>query len=228
MEKRHCRTCNLPYRDGFQFRSARVTSWDELALLVGMPADDVGTEIFSLLERCHGGMSLKERLTVCRELNTLVKTHRIRDVNRLPPEIYKLATESIYVAWGLREAELRGTAQSVFMGLVDIPEFEKDVAGEYVDNGFLLELCARFQAGVDEEQVFLRDMLHWVYASFPGKRSLLREQMGSALEHFARAPNRRFHVAEMLQVLREIIKGFPTSLSQVGDKWYQIQYTSMS
>ncbi|CAN0434645.1 unnamed protein product, partial [Laminaria digitata] len=99
--------------------------------------------------------------------------------------------------------------------LIDIPEFEANVAGDVVDDGFLLQLCDRFHRGAAFERAFLRDTLHWAYAHFPQKRSLLRQKIGSVLSHFGRAPSSSFLAAELLQVLRHIIKGFPEELTQV-------------
>lgn len=187
-----------------------------------MSTENEDIELISLLQRCRVGMSLEERVEVCRELLVLIKNGRIRDVDRFPIETYTLVINSICVSWEQGKEELRDAAQEVFMGIVDIPEFENDVAEEFVDNGFLLELCGRFQVGLVEEKGFLRDSLHWAYSSFPPKRALLRQQMGSSLQHFARSPNRKFHVAEMLQVLREIIKGFPMKLTEVRNNSWNI------
>lgn len=180
-----------------------------------MSTENEDFELISLLQRCKVEMSLEDRVEVCRELLVLIKNGRIRDVDRLPIETYTLVINSIRVGWEQGKEELRDAAQEVFMGIVDIPEFENDIAEEFVNDGFLLELCNRFQVGLVEEKGFLRDTLHWAYSSFPPKRALLRQQMGSSLQHFARSPNRKFHVAEMLQVLREIIKGFPMKLTEV-------------
>lgn len=180
-----------------------------------MPTTDDGSELLSLLQVCEATMSLDGRLKVCRELLNLVKTQRVRDVDKLPRQTYSFILGSIRLGWEHPEGQLRKDAQASFSGLIIIPEFETAVARDFVDDGFLMALCGRFQAGVAEERGFLRDTLHWAYASFPHKRALLRQQIGSVLGQFVRSPSRNCHVADLLQVVRQIVRGFPDSLSQV-------------
>lgn len=171
-------------------------------------------ELLSLLQRCQAGISVEERLNVCRELLPLVESQRVRDdvVDKLPVKLYAFLVESIRLGW---QQPGEKYAQACWTGLVGLPEFEVAAAQEFVDDGFLAELCARFQAGVAGEREFLRDTLHWAYASFPRKRRLLRDKIGAVLGFFVRAPSRNFHIAELLQVLQLIIKGFP-SLTNVS------------
>lgn len=181
-----------------------------------MSGDGDENELHSLLRGCQVGMLRQERLKICRQLIILVKSQRVRDVDKLPRKTYSFLMESIRLGWEDPEGgQLRGDAQAVFTGLVNIPEWETAVAGDYVDDGFLHALCDQFQAGVEDERAFLRDTLHWAYDSFPPKRIILRQQIGSTLGHFVRSPSRKFHVADLLHVLREIVKGFPRNLTQV-------------
>lgn len=169
-----------------------------------------GNELLSLLERCQTGISWAERLNIARELLPLVESQRVRDdvVDKLPVKIYSFLAETIRLGW--QQPGEKYHAQACWTGLVGLPEFELAVAAEVVDDGFLAELCARFQAGVTDEREFLRDTLHWAYSSFPQKRRLLRDKIGAVLGFFVRAPCRNFHIAELLQVLQLIIKGFPS------------------
>lgn len=181
-----------------------------------MSTEDDGNELMLIMRGCKADISWQERSRVCGELLRLVRSQRVRDVDTLPRGTYSFLLESIRLGWEHPEGrQVRGDAQAAFAGLTGFPEFETHVAADFVDDGFLMELCSRFQAGVSEERVFLRDMLHWGYASFPHKRRFLRQQIGSVLAQFVRTPGRNFHVAEMLQVMRHIIKGFPHSLTQV-------------
>lgn len=166
-------------------------------------------ELLSLLQRCQSGISWEERLNICRELLPLVESQRVRDdvVDKLPVKVYSFLIESIRLGW---QQPGEKYAQACWTGLVGLPEFEVAAAEEVVDDGFLSELCSRFQVGGADERDFLRDTLHWAYASFPRKRKVLRDQIGAVLGFFVRAPSRNFHVAELLQVLQLIIKGFPT------------------
>ncbi len=170
-------------------------------------------ELLSLLDRCQPGMSWDERLKTLRRLLVLVESQRVRDdvADKLPRKTYSFVLESIRLGW---EQPVGQCAQACWAGLVGLEEFEDEMAGGYVDDGFLDILCGRFQAGVEEERVFLRDALHWAYASFPKKRRMLRQKMCSVLGYFVRTPSRNFHTAELLQVMRLIIKGFP-SLTKV-------------
>lgn len=172
-------------------------------------------ELVSLLQGCEVGMPLEMRLKICRGLLDLVENQRVRDVDKLPWKIYGFLVDSIRLGWQHPEAHLVKQSQACLTGLIDIPEFEVSVAGDVVDDGFLLQLCDRFHRGVAFERAFLRDTLHWAYANFPQKRCLLRQKIGSVLSHFVRAPSSSFHAAELLQVLRHIIKGFPENLTQV-------------
>lgn len=180
-----------------------------------MSAGSDENELLSLLQGCEVGMSLEKRLKICQGLLGLVENQRVRDVDTLPYEVYGFLVDSIRLGWQQPETHLVKSSEACLAGLIDIPEFEANVAGDVVDDGFLLQLCDRFHRGVAFERAFLRDTLHWAYASFPQKRSLLRQQIGSVLSHYLRAPSCSFHAAELLQVLRHIIKGFPENLTQV-------------
>lgn len=180
-----------------------------------MSAGGDENELLSLLQGCEVGMSLEMRLKILRSLLDLVKNQRVRDVDKLPWKIYGFLVDSVRLGWQSPEVYLGKHAQACLTGLIDIPEFEANVAGDVVDDGFLLQLCDRFHRGAAFERAFLRDTLHWAYAHFPQKRSLLRQKIGSVLSHFGRAPSSSFLAAELLQVLRHIIKGFPEELTQV-------------
>lgn len=178
-----------------------------------MSSDDDDNQLLSLLDKCQPEMSWGERLKTLKHLLVLVESQRVRDdvEDKLPRKIYSFILESIRLGWDQPGERL---AQACWTGLVGLEEFEDEVAGGAVDDGFLDLLCARFQAGVEEERAFLRDMLHWAYASFPKKRRLLRQKMCAVLGYFMRTPSRSVHVAELLEVMRLIIKGFP-SLTKV-------------
>lgn len=166
-----------------------------------------GNDLFSLLQRCEPAISWEERLRICEQLLRLVESQRVRDdvEDKLPYKVYSFLVESIRLGW---QQPGETYAQACWTALMGLPEFEMAVAEEVVDDGFLAELCARFHGGVADERVFLRDTLHWAYASFPQKRRLLRQKIGAVLGFFVRAPSRNFHMAELLQVLQLIIKGF--------------------
>ncbi|CAM9104545.1 unnamed protein product [Discosporangium mesarthrocarpum] len=103
-----------------------------------------------------------------------------------------------------------------FSELISMPEFDISEAKVAIaDDIFIQDLCSRFQAGVSRETKLLRSTLYWLYSTFPNKRGLLRRKMGSILSQFANTPNRSTHVAQLLEVLREVIKGFPQTLSEV-------------
>ncbi|CAM9107864.1 unnamed protein product [Ectocarpus fasciculatus] len=176
-----------------------------------MSVDDEGNELLSLLQNCEIGMSWQQRSETCRTLLQLIESQRVRDVDKLPRKIYTFIIDSLRLGW---EQSGEKYAQACWTGLVALPEFEQTVAGDCIDDGFLEELCGRFQAGVPDERAFLRDTLHWAYASFPQKRRFLRRKIGGLLAYFVRTPRGKFHIAEVLQCLRLIIKGFP-SLSKV-------------
>lgn len=178
-----------------------------------MSADGDGNELQSLLQRYDIGMPWEQRLKTCRELLHLIESQHVRDyvVDKLPRKTYSFVLDSIRLGW---EKPGEHCAQACWTGLVHLPEFEEAVAGDFLDEGFLQELCGRFQAGVSDERAFLRDTLHWAYATFPQKRRLLRQKIGAVLGYFVRTPSCNFHIAELLQVVRMIIKGFP-SLTKV-------------
>lgn len=189
--------------------STRVANSQTGEMTDTISSDGDENELLSLLHRCQTGISWEERLNVTRELLPLVESQRVRDdvVDRLPAKVYSFLVESIRLGW-----QQPGTkyAQACWSGLVGLPEFEVAAAGNVVDDGFLTELCARFQAGIEDEREFLRDTLHWAYASFPQKRRLLRDKIGAVLGFFVRAPSHHFHIADLLHVLQLIIKGFPS------------------
>lgn len=178
-------------------------------------------EFLICLQRwCNTMLPWEERSQACHQLADLVSQRLVRDdiEDKLTPETYRLLVKCVLLGWQQEEGREREAVQSLFAGMVAIPEFETAAVEKFVDDGFLVRLCGRFQAGVAEERLFLRDTLHWAYASFPGTRPLLRRQIGSVLGQFVRTPSRNTHVAEMLQVVCQVIKGFPPRLTEVNMK----------
>lgn len=184
-----------------------------------MEADkDDGDYFLVLLQRwCDLTLQWDERSNSCRRLADLVDQRSVRDhtEDKLDEETYRLLITSVLLGWQQQKQEEMKAVQTFFVEMMSIPEFENAAVEKFVDDGFLIQLCGRFQAGDPEERLFLRNTLHWAYNSFPRSRPLLRRQIGTVLGHFARAPSRNTHVAQMLEVLCQIIKGFPESLTDV-------------
>lgn len=177
---------------------------------------NVGVELLEVLRKCSAPETPTHvRAAACQQLVDMVKSQRVRDVDQLPRGTYSLLFECVHMGWESPEGEMRNDVQVAFAGLTRIPEFKTAEASDYVKDGFLSQLSGRFREGLAEERLFLRDTLHWVYSNFSRARGFLRGQIGAVLRQFARAPNRKTHVAEMLQVLRSIIRGFPEHLTQV-------------
>lgn len=175
-----------------------------------------GSELLNVLQRCCGAkVEPQERLAACEQLMDMVKSQRVRDVDELPRETYGLLFTCVTLGWQEPKGKMRSIIQPAFTGIIEIPEFNTAVAGDFIENGFLVQLCGRFQAGLREERLFLRDTLYWAYAKFPKMRGLLRRQIGGILSQFARTPSRNTLVAEVLQVVRQLIKGFQEPWSQV-------------
>lgn len=181
-----------------------------------MRMDDDESELLVSLRRwCDAALPREERARASQQLLNLVKSQRVRDVEKLPREAYRLLVTSVILSWQGEGGQERDDVQASFTGIRAILEFDIATAEEFVDDGFLVQLCDRFHLGVSEERAFLRDTLHWAYASFPYKRPLLRRQIGAVLRQFVRMPSRNTHVAEMLQVVCQVIKGFPQRLTEV-------------
>lgn len=169
-----------------------------------------------LQQCCATGISSQARSAAGKQLLDMVRSQRVRDLDKLPEDAYRLLFSAVQVAWHFSPDGSRGDILDAFTGIIAFPEFETAVAAGYVlQNGFLAQLCGRFQSSSSEERLFLRDTLHWVYASFPRARATLRKHINAVLCQFSRTPSLRTHVAEMLQVLRQIIRGFPERLTQV-------------
>ncbi|CAM9303063.1 unnamed protein product [Choristocarpus tenellus] len=164
-----------------------------------------------LLEKiCSADLPWEQRSSSSKLLLELVKSQRVRDFDIN----YDLVFKAVRVGWEHRDEQMRSTLQDSLRGYINIPEFDPSLASVAINNSFVVELCGRFNAGVDGERLFLRDMLYWLYEKFPDRRRQLRLQIGSLLSRFFLSPSRHTHIAEVLEVLRHVVKGFAPTLHQ--------------
>ncbi|KAG5176227.1 3-phosphoinositide-dependent protein kinase Serine/threonine protein phosphatase 2A, regulato [Tribonema minus] len=156
--------------------------------------------------------SQDQRAQAVAALAALVKTHRIRDVEFTPALYarYFAALEHCCGAslGGAAAAQLRDACAAI----ARLPEFDAAAAAPHVTAECVRNLLGAFEGGRGEERAFLRDMTHWLYASFPEVRGAIRGRLGGILTGFrhaaaAAAAARRVHVREALEVVGQVVRG---------------------
>lgn len=162
-------------------------------------------------------LSQDDRVAAASTLESLVRSRRIRDIDDVPRNTYRLLFEALYSCWDAvpPSAAANASFQRAFGGWIATPEFICEVAEPYISDDLLRCLVGRFEVTQPEEAAFLRDTLHWLYSSFPEKRSSLRTRIGGVLSRFKRSPHKGVRVNELLEVLGQVVRGFSTPLTAI-------------
>ena len=102
----------------------------------------------------------------------------------------------------------------VFLRFVESPDFNHQVAKQYIDQDFILKLLELFDSEDIRERDCLKTTLHRIYGKFLSLRSFIRRSINNIFLQFIYETERFNGVAELLEILGSIINGFALPLKE--------------
>lgn len=102
----------------------------------------------------------------------------------------------------------------VFLRFVESPDFNHQIAKQYIDQNFILKLLELFDSEDIRERDCLKTTLHRIYGKFLSLRSFIRRSINNIFLQFIYETERFNGVAELLEILGSIINGFALPLKE--------------
>jgi len=131
---------------------------------------------------------------------------------------YTLFFDLLRAAWKDGRAEVVQQTESLLSYIMTMPEYTPQAAFEAITSDLLRAVLSRFDAALETEHTFLRELLHLLYQDFPSARPLLRALIARFLTTFINTGKKSMAVAPLLEVLGQIIKGFAAPLTDVHSR----------
>lgn len=103
---------------------------------------------------------------------------------------------------------------NLFIRFMDCPHFDTNRAKTYIDQKFITNLLELFRSEDLRERDYLKNILHGIYARFLNMRSHIRRQMNNIFFSFTEELEYHIGIADLLEVLGSIIKGFVVPLKE--------------
>ncbi|KAF2754783.1 serine/threonine protein phosphatase 2A regulatory subunit [Pseudovirgaria hyperparasitica] len=101
-----------------------------------------------------------------------------------------------------------------FLRFIESADFNTNIAKQYIDHGFVLQLLELFDSEDPRERDFLKTTLHRIYGKFLNLRSYIRRSINNVFFQFVYETERFNGVAELLEILGSIINGFALPLKE--------------
>ncbi|CAI4052935.1 hypothetical protein SUVZ_15G1650 [Saccharomyces uvarum] len=101
-----------------------------------------------------------------------------------------------------------------FLRFVESPDFNHQIAKQYIDQDFILKLLELFDSEDIRERDCLKTTLHRIYGKFLSLRSFIRRSMNNIFLQFVYETEKFNGVAELLEILGSIINGFALPLKE--------------
>ncbi|AJT97340.1 Rts1p [Saccharomyces cerevisiae YJM1342] len=101
-----------------------------------------------------------------------------------------------------------------FLRFVESPDFNHQIAKQYIDQDFILKLLELFDSEDIRERDCLKTTLHRIYGKFLSLRSFIRRSMNNIFLQFIYETEKFSGVAELLEILGSIINGFALPLKE--------------
>ncbi|KAI9828858.1 MAG: Serine/threonine-protein phosphatase 2A 56 kDa regulatory subunit delta isoform [Phylliscum demangeonii] len=101
-----------------------------------------------------------------------------------------------------------------FLRFIESQDFNTNVAKQYIDHGFVLQLLELFDSEDPRERDFLKTTLHRIYGKFLNLRSYIRRSINNVFFQFVYETERFNGIAELLEILGSIINGFALPLKE--------------
>ena len=102
----------------------------------------------------------------------------------------------------------------LFLRFVESPDFNHQIAKQYIDQGFILSLLDLFDSEDIRERDCLKTTLHRIYGKFLSLRSFIRRSINNIFLQFTYETERFNGIAELLEILGSIINGFALPLKE--------------
>ena len=101
-----------------------------------------------------------------------------------------------------------------FLRFVESPDFNHQIAKQYIDQNFILRLLELFDSEDIRERDCLKTTLHRIYGKFLSLRSFIRRSINNIFLQFTYETERFNGIAELLEILGSIINGFALPLKE--------------
>ncbi|KAI5854324.1 phosphatase 2A regulatory B subunit-domain-containing protein [Tricharina praecox] len=101
-----------------------------------------------------------------------------------------------------------------FLRFIESQDFNTNVAKQYIDHQFVLQLLELFDSEDPRERDFLKTTLHRIYGKFLNLRSYIRRSINNVFFQFVYETERFNGIAELLEILGSIINGFALPLKE--------------
>lgn len=101
-----------------------------------------------------------------------------------------------------------------FLRFVESPDFNHQIAKQYIDQDFILKLLQLFDSEDIRERDCLKTTLHRIYGKFLSLRSFIRRSINNIFLQFIYETERFNGIAELLEILGSIINGFALPLKE--------------
>lgn len=101
-----------------------------------------------------------------------------------------------------------------FLRFVESPDFNHQIAKQYIDQQFILRLLELFDSEDIRERDCLKTTLHRIYGKFLSLRSFIRRSINNIFLQFIYETERFNGIAELLEILGSIINGFALPLKE--------------
>ncbi|KAI9834534.1 MAG: Serine/threonine-protein phosphatase 2A 56 kDa regulatory subunit delta isoform [Sarea resinae] len=101
-----------------------------------------------------------------------------------------------------------------FLRFIESQDFNTNIAKQYIDHQFVLQLLELFDSEDPRERDFLKTTLHRIYGKFLNLRSFIRRSINNVFFQFVYETERFNGIAELLEILGSIINGFALPLKE--------------
>lgn len=101
-----------------------------------------------------------------------------------------------------------------FLRFVESPDFNHQIAKQYIGQNFILRLLELFDSEDIRERDCLKTTLHRIYGKFLSLRSFIRRSINNIFLQFVYESDRFNGIAELLEILGSIINGFALPLKE--------------
>ncbi|EDO14434.1 hypothetical protein Kpol_206p2 [Vanderwaltozyma polyspora DSM 70294] len=101
-----------------------------------------------------------------------------------------------------------------FLRFVESPDFNHQIAKQYIDQEFILKLLELFDSEDIRERDCLKTTLHRIYGKFLSLRSFIRRSINYIFLQFIYETEKFNGIAELLEILGSIINGFALPLKE--------------
>lgn len=102
----------------------------------------------------------------------------------------------------------------LFLRFIDAPDFNTQIAKNFIDQKFILQLLELFDSEDPRERDYLKTTLHRIYGKFLPLRGFIRTAIRDLFCTFIYETRRHNGIAEILEVLGSIINGFAVPLKE--------------